>query len=118
MNANKSPRFAICVDRRSGSERDSPAMAVGNRHAALALVAFALLAGGCRKKSPTEAHFRLDTGLRVDLYATSRGEKAALALLFDVGADHDPPGRSGMAHLVEHLLVTSGRAGKPGRTID
>ena len=39
-------------------------------------------------------------------------------VLFDIGANHDPAGRSGMAHLVEHLFATSGGAEKPARTID
>src|SRR5262245_11545080 len=82
------------------------------------LCLFALcVAAGCRKK-PTEAHFRLDNGLRVDLFATSSGDKAGLAVRFDIGADHDPAGRSGMAHLVEHLFATSGGPEKPARPID
>ena len=31
----------------------------------------------------------------------------ALLVLYKVGGDHDPPGRSGLAHLVEHLYVTA-----------
>jgi len=72
---------------------------------------------GCRGKV-NEAHFRLENGLRVDLLATSKGDRAALAVLFAVGADQDPAGRSGMAHLVEHLFTTAGRDGKPPRTIE
>lgn len=80
--------------------------------------AFALcVVAGCRRK-PTEAHLRLDNGLRVDLFATPGGDKAGLVVLFDIGANHDPAGRSGMAHLVEHLFATSGGAEKPARPID
>jgi hypothetical protein len=71
---------------------------------------------GCKKKPPEHAAFRLDNGLRVDLFATKTGDNAALALLFDVGADHDPPGQSGMAHLVERLFATCGVSDKPART--
>jgi zinc protease len=79
---------------------------------------FALcVVAGCRRK-PAEAHLRLDNGLRVDLFATSSGDKAGLVVLFDIGANHDPAGRSGMAHLVEHLFATSGGAEKPARPID
>ncbi len=79
---------------------------------------FALcVAAGCRKK-PNEAHFRLDNGLRVDLLGTSSGDKVALVVLFDIGADHDPAGRSGTAHLVEHLFATSGGAEKQARPIE
>jgi zinc protease len=96
------------------------AMAAALRRVSIALGFIGLIAlcgTGCRRR-PTEARFRLDNGLRVDLIATSRGEKAAVALLFDVGADHDPPGKSGMARLVEHLLSTAGRGGKPARTVE
>jgi zinc protease len=83
-----------------------------------AVFVFALcVVAGCRRK-PAEAHFRLDNGLRVDLIATSSGDKAGLVVLFDIGADHDPAGRSGMAHLVEHLFATSGGADKPARPIE
>jgi len=92
-------------------------MFAARRHVALALCVFALCVAGCRKKTPAAASFRLDNGLRVELLATPNGERAALALLFDVGADNDPPGRSGMAHLVEHLFSTSGVGGKPARTV-
>jgi zinc protease len=73
------------------------------------------LVAGCRKKS-AETEFKLDNGLRVQL-APSSDEQGALVLLFDVGADHDPAGRSGMAHLVERLFATMGREGKPDRGV-
>jgi zinc protease len=73
------------------------------------------LVAGCRKKG-AETEFKLDNGLRVQL-APSSDEQGALVLLFDVGADHDPAGRSGMAHLVERLFATMGREGKPDRGV-
>ncbi len=42
----------------------------------------------------------------------------AIAIVFDIGSRHDPPGRSGMAHMVEHLLTTSATDTEPARTID
>jgi zinc protease len=92
-------------------------MRVAAKSVSLALCVLAITGLGCRKKV-TEAHFRLEDGLRVDLVSTPRGEKAAVAILFEIGADHDPPGRSGMARLVEHLFTTAGPAGKPARTIE
>ena len=86
-------------------------MAATLRNVAIAFCLLALSAWGCQKKP---ASFRLDNGLRVDLLPASRGDRAALVVLFDVGADHDPPGRSGMAHVIEHLLATTSR---PGRTL-
>ena len=85
---------------------------IATRHVSLALCLLTLLsAAGCQKKP---AAFTLDNGLRVDLLPAAHGDRAALVVLFDVGADHDPPGRSGMAHVIEHLLSTSTR---PGRTL-
>jgi Insulinase (Peptidase family M16)/Peptidase M16 inactive domain len=92
-------------------------MRAAARSVSLAVCMLAVCGIGCRKKV-TEAHFRLENGLRVDLISTPRGGRAAVAVLFDIGADHDPPGRSGMARLVEHLFATAGLAGKPARTID
>lgn len=68
--------------------------------------------------------FTLDNGLRVTLWPTpappaSDGPPlACVALLFDIGERHDPPGRSGMAHLVEHLLVTAGTAEDAPTTVE
>ncbi len=42
----------------------------------------------------------------------------AVALVFDIGSHHDPAGRSGMAHMVEHLLVTGATDAEPARTVD
>jgi predicted Zn-dependent peptidase len=91
-------------------------MIAAKRHVGVVVCLFAAVIVGCRKKPPDHAAFRLDNGLRVDLFATKAGETAALALLFDVGADHDPPGQSGMARLVEHLFTTAGVSDKPART--
>lgn len=86
-------------------------LTVGSAAALLALGA------GCKSK-PTEASFRLANGLSVDLVATPRGVKVAVVVLYDVGTVHDPPGRSGMAHLLEHLLFTAGAGSRPSRTVE
>ena len=85
------------------------------RRLSLVLCVFALVAG-CRKKGP-ETEFKLDDGLRVELAPSPDGDEVALVVVFDVGADHDPAGRSGMAHLIERLFATMGREGKPNRTV-
>ncbi|MCC6525908.1 MAG: insulinase family protein [Polyangiaceae bacterium] len=64
-----------------------------------------------------ERSFRLQNGLAVELVAGPCGEAAAVAVLLTVGTDHDPPGRSGMVHLVERLLATSAGAGRAERTV-
>jgi len=56
-----------------------------------------------------EQSFDLQNGLHVELVSGNCGESAALVVLLKTGIDHDPPTRSGMAHLVERLLTTSGK---------
>ena len=90
-------------------------MRLAIRRVSVVLCMFALFAG-CRKKAP-ETAFKLDNGLRVELAPSADADQVALVLLYDVGADHDPAGRSGMAHLVERLFATMGREGKPDWTV-
>ena len=52
---------------------------------------------------PHEA-FVLDNGLRVILYEDHRLPLAAVTLWFHVGAADEPEGKSGFAHLFEHLM--------------
>jgi zinc protease len=42
--------------------------------------------------------------------------QVAVLVLYDVGGDHDPDGRSGLAHMVEHVYVTAAAGGTPART--
>ncbi len=53
----------------------------------------------------------LDNGLTVILRPINDARSVALAVVYDVGEDHDPPGKSGLAHLLEHVYLTSA-AGK------
>ena len=40
----------------------------------------------------------------------------AVVVLYDVGELHDPPGKSGLGHLVEHIYVTAATPSTPQRT--
>lgn len=51
--------------------------------------------------------YRLANGLEVELVSGRCGAEAAVAALFAVGADHDPPERSGMTHVIERALRAS-----------
>ncbi len=42
----------------------------------------------------------------------------ALVVLFSFGEDQDPPGKSGLAHLVEHVYVTAAAGSRPAVTVD
>jgi predicted Zn-dependent peptidase len=46
----------------------------------------------------------LDNGLTVILHEDSRLPLAAVSVWYDVGALHEPKGRSGFAHLFEHMM--------------
>ena len=79
----------------------------------LVLVAL-FLVGGLLSKKPEEAaaetRFRLDNGLTVLTRPIAGSTQTALVVLYNIGGDHDPQGRSGLAHMVEHVYVTA-RAG-------
>jgi zinc protease len=48
--------------------------------------------------------FTLDNGLTVLVREDHKLPIASVTVIYNVGSRFDPPGRSGMAHLVEHLL--------------
>ena len=48
--------------------------------------------------------FTLDNGLKVILAEDHSAPTVAVSVTYDVGAKDDPPGRSGLAHLFEHML--------------
>ncbi len=50
--------------------------------------------------------FQLDNGLRVIVHEDRRAPLVAVSLTYLVGAKDDPPGRSGFAHLFEHLMFS------------
>ena len=50
--------------------------------------------------------YTLDNGLEVVLLPDHRVPKAALTLAYKVGSINEPVGRSGFAHLFEHLMFS------------
>jgi predicted Zn-dependent peptidase len=84
----------------------------------LALILVLLVLPGCFGPSKTqEVHFQLKNGLYVILRHVESAEKVAIVTLFDFGEDHDPAGKSGMGHLIEHLYVTAAAGNTPARNI-
>ncbi len=47
--------------------------------------------------------YRLENGLRVVVLADPNAAETQVTMRYEVGSLDDPPGRAGMAHLVEHL---------------
>jgi predicted Zn-dependent peptidase len=60
----------------------------------------------------------LENGLRVFAREVSGSERVAVLVLYRIGEGHDPEGRSGTGHLIEHLLVTAPARLSPRRTLE
>jgi len=84
---------------------------------ALICIILGLLCLHCPGSSAGEPErFELDNGLHVILRPISTAEEVAVVTLYSIGGDHDPEGRSGMAHLTEHVYVTAAAGSTPART--
>jgi zinc protease len=92
--------------------------------AALRMFAAALLLalplGGCggdeaatRLELPTE-RYTLDNGMEVVLHVDRSDPVVAVVLTFKVGSAHEVPGRTGFAHLFEHLFFLDSENLGPG----
>ena len=53
--------------------------------------------------------FQLDNGLRVVLHVDPDAPTVAVCVTYDVGARNEQPGRSGFAHLFEHMMFQGSR---------
>jgi zinc protease len=78
-------------------------------------LAFALLGVACGKREPEPPPALSGAAPAIVVHAVPRATVVALVVVFDVGGDHDPEGKSGLAHLVEHLYVTAAAGGTPAR---
>ncbi|RMD92736.1 MAG: insulinase family protein [Alphaproteobacteria bacterium] len=82
-------------------------MFVSEKLRRLALVAFAVLAwAGCALAAAAAevSHFSLDNGLEVVVLEDHRAPVVVHMVWYRAGAADEPPGRSGIAHFLEHLL--------------
>ena len=84
------------------------------KHASLIMVAYVLFAVPTLF-AETPDPYKLDNGLTVILRPMPKANKVALVVLFNLGGAHDPIGKSGMAHLLEHLYVTAAAGDTPAR---
>lgn len=83
----------------------------------LALAAATVGAAAAAAAADADEVFTLGNGLQVTLRSVDKAEQTAIVLLFDVGGDHDPAGRSGLGHLLEHCYVTAAAGGGSVRTV-
>jgi len=70
-----------------------------------------LLPAGCRKQAVEEPEFsidyqsfQLDNGLEVILHEDRSDPVVAVAVQYHVGSNREEPGRTGFAHLFEHMM--------------
>lgn len=75
---------------------------------AVVVVAFGSLTGAIAQEAqrPSPVEYTLDNGLEVVLLPDQRVPKAAITLAYKVGSINEPVGRSGFAHLFEHLMFS------------
>jgi zinc protease len=71
-----------------------------------------------RPAEPGSERFVLENGLTVILRPIKGTETTALIVLYSIGNDHDPAGKSGLAHLLEHTYVTAAAGAAKARTAD
>jgi zinc protease len=76
-------------------------------------IAAQLAAGTCAAET---TEFRLDNGLRVTLRPVAGASDVAVVVLYDMGELDDPPGKSGLGHLLEHIYATAATPSTPQRT--
>ncbi len=82
----------------------------------LALVV-AQLASGAAAQSPVDVpfrQFRLDNGLNVILHRDATVPVAAVNVWYHVGSANEKPGRTGFAHLFEHLMFEGSKNVREG----
>lgn len=74
----------------------------------LVVVGFVLAgtAASTAEDQPPVVQYRLDNGLEVLLAPDHKVPKVGLALVYGVGGMNEPAGRSGFAHLFEHLMFS------------
>lgn len=89
----------------SRNSRSSAARISANRLTQIAAKAPAKTAADSKKPLiPVHADFTLENGLRVVFSEDHSVPVVAVAILYDVGARNEKKGRSGFAHLFEHMM--------------
>jgi zinc protease len=71
-----------------------------------------------KQPEPGSERFVLENGLTVILRPIKGTESTALVVLYSIGGDHDRAGKSGLAHLLEHVYVTAAAGQAQARTAE
>lgn len=87
------------------------------KHITLTITIFSVLFAASIVSAETIEQYKLDNGLTVILRPVPTANKVAFVMLYNIGEDHDPLGKSGMAHLLEHMYVTAATGDTPARDV-
>ena len=85
------------------------------KHTILTTIIVGVLFTALILSAETLEPYKLDNGLTVILHPVPTANKVAFVVLYNIGENHDPIGKSGMAHLLEHLYVTAAAGETPAR---
>ncbi len=85
----------------------------------IALLLTVLTISGCanNQSASREEHYQLENGLSIILRPVSKAKSIAIVTIYSIGENHDPAGKSGMGHLIEHLYVTAAAGDTESRDI-
>jgi|GEM_PF-1346645 len=67
---------------------------------------------------PGGERFQLENGLRVILRPIQGARQTALIVVYAIGEHHDPEGRSGLAHVLEHTYITAAAGPQKARSAE
>ncbi|MCG9129071.1 insulinase family protein [Candidatus Poribacteria bacterium] len=87
------------------------------KHIILIAIIVGILFATTSLSAETIEQYKLDNGLTVILRPVPMANKVAFVMLYNIGEDHDPLGKSGMAHLLEHMYITAAAGDTPARDI-
>ncbi len=89
----------------------APLFSTRRRAAAMALFPFLSVSAFAQQSAdPNVTQYRLANGLTVVLAPSKTAQSVALVTQYDVGSANEAPGRSGFAHLFEHLMFEGTKA--------
>lgn len=91
---------------------------IAGRLVRIAIAFVLVLTASFPVQAETVKPYRLDNGLTVIQRPLPTAKDIAVVVLFNMGSDHDTTGRSGRAHLLEHLYCTTAAGSKPSRSAE
>ncbi|MDE0089316.1 MAG: pitrilysin family protein [Candidatus Poribacteria bacterium] len=87
------------------------------KHIILTTIIIGILLVASILSAGTSEPYKLDNGLTVILHPVPTVKSVAFVVLYNIGENHDPVGKSGMAHLLEHMYVTAAAGETPARNV-